>query len=87
MLIVSMVHSAYELNYLIPNIELLLYRMFCSPINTREARKGKDKDDLLMGNIFAEKNVSMTNSGYRSLLETLALEPKKKHYKKIVKHI
>jgi hypothetical protein len=44
LLITSMVNSAFELNTLIPNIELLFYRMFCSPITTKQERKGKDKD-------------------------------------------
>lgn len=53
MLLVSMIHQSYELNQDIPNIQLLLYKMFCSPILTKEERKNYDGDDLLFGNIFA----------------------------------
>lgn len=53
LLIVSMINSAYELNNLIPNIEMVFYKIFCSPITTKEERKGADKDDPLRGNIFA----------------------------------
>lgn len=79
-----MVNSAYELNSLIPNIELLFYKIFCSPITTKEERKDKDNDYPLFGNIFAQKKVGLTFFGYKSLLETLILHPKKKHFKKIV---
>jgi len=33
-LLLAMVHQAYELNQHIPNIELVLYKIFCSPIST-----------------------------------------------------
>lgn len=80
-----MLSQAYELNNLIPNVDKIFYRMFCSPLTTKESRKGKDNgDDILLGNIFADKKVSVTNLGYKSLLETLILDPKKKHYKKVV---
>ena len=80
-----MLSQAYELNNLIPNVDKIFYRMFCSPLTTKELRKGKDNgDDILLGNIFADKKVSVTNLGYKSLLETLILDPKKKHYKKVV---
>lgn len=82
-----MINSAYELNYLIPNIELLFYKIFCSPISTLEERQGNDKEDLLVGNIFAKKKVGLTYFGYKSLLETLVLEPKKKHFKKVIAHL
>lgn len=52
-LIISLVNSAYELNNLIPNSEKLFYRIFCSPITTKDARKDKDKENVLEGNIFA----------------------------------
>lgn len=82
-----MTNSAYELNSLIPNIELLFYNIFCSPLTTKEDRKGNDLDTPLYGNIFADKKVGLTYFGYRSLLETLTLKPKKKHFKKIVEHL
>lgn len=31
-----MIYQNYELNALIPNIELLMYKMFFSPISTEE---------------------------------------------------
>ena len=52
-LIISLVNSSYELNSLIPNVEMLFYRMFCSPLATKEDRAGKDHENILYGNIFA----------------------------------
>lgn len=85
LVILAMVTQAYELNQLIPNIEMVFYRMFCSPITTKEQRK--NNEDILHGNIFAEKGISLTYFGYKSLLETLQLFPKKKHFKKVVAHL
>ncbi len=87
LLIISMVNSSYELNNLIPNIELLFYKIFCSPITTKEQRKDKESENILFGNIFADKDVSLTFFGYKSLLETLMLYPKKKHFKKVVNYL
>lgn len=39
-LIVALVTSSYELNGLIPNAEHLFYRLFCSPVSTKEERAG-----------------------------------------------
>lgn len=87
-LIVSMLAQAYELNSLIPNVDLLFYKIFTSPISTREQRAGQDKDEnLLVGNIFADKQVPLSYFGYKSLLETLIISPKKKHFKKVVSYI
>ncbi|CDW78620.1 UNKNOWN [Stylonychia lemnae] len=88
-LIIAMISQAYELNNLIPNIELLFYKMFMSPITTKDLRKdGQDEgENILIGNIFAQKRVPLTYFGYKSILETLALHPKKKHFKKVVKHL
>jgi len=66
---------------------MVFYRMFCSPITTKEQRKNNDNGNILYGNIFAEKEVSLTYFGYKSLLETLLLFPKKKHFKKVVAHL
>ena len=79
-----MVNSTYEVNSLIPNIELLFYKIFCSPLTTKEERKGKDREQVLLGNLFAQKKVALTWFGYRSLLETLVLNPKKKQFKKVI---
>lgn len=54
-LIISLVNSSYELNSLIPNAEKLFYQIFCSPLTTKEERAGKDKENILLGNIFAQK--------------------------------
>lgn len=35
-MIVSMLSQAYELNALIPNVDLLFYKIFTSPISTKE---------------------------------------------------
>ena len=34
----AMISQAYELNEFIPNIELLIYKIFFSPITTKEER-------------------------------------------------
>ena len=82
-----MINSAYEINDIIPNIELMFYKIFCSPITTKEVRKAQDKDDILAGNLFAVEGVKLPNQAYTSLLQTVALFPKKKHFKKIIEHI
>jgi len=79
-----MISQAYILNEFIPNIELLMYKMFCSPIITKEQRKEmNDKVNLLSGNIFGDKQMSMHPDVYKSLLETLTIRPNKKHFKKV----
>mmetsp|Transcript_47739 Transcript_47739/g.34998 ORF Transcript_47739/g.34998 Transcript_47739/m.34998 type:complete len:164 (+) Transcript_47739:2174-2665(+) len=82
-----MVTQAYELNHLIPNCEMIIYKMFCSPLCTKELRDKKDRKEVLLGNIFAEKGVQLGPIVFRSLLETLYLYPKKKHFKKIVQYL
>lgn len=77
-----MVHSAYELNDLIPNIELLLYKIFMSPQINKEQRQ--NSDDLLEGNLFTQKGTDLDNDVYKSFLETIALNSKKKHFKKLI---
>ena len=84
-LLLAMIHQSYELNKYIPNIELLLYKMFCSPISTKEERKGEK--DLLIGNIFAQKGLQLPIDVYTSLLQTVTVLPKKKHFKKIVDYL
>ena len=37
-LLISMIKQRYELNEVIPNVELLLYKMFFSPLATRDSR-------------------------------------------------
>jgi hypothetical protein len=82
LLALSMINSAYELNDIIPNIELMFYNIFCSPLITKEQRKGKE--DLLEGNLFTLPQMNLGSAVYKSLLETVALHPKKKHFKKII---
>lgn len=86
-LVLSMINSAYQLNHIIPNVELVFYKIFCSPISTKAIRKEQESTDLLAGNIFAQEGLNLGPSVYRSLLETVALHPKKKHFKKIVQHM
>lgn len=81
----AIINSAYQLNDMIPNIELMFYRIFTSPIMTKEIRQGNE--DLMEGNIFARDGINLGSAVYRSLLETVALHPKKKHYKKIIQHM
>ena len=62
--------------------------MFFSPITTRAERaNGADREDLLLGNLFAGRQMRMHGEIYNSLLMTLSLNPKKKHYKKIVEYL
>lgn len=86
--ILSILNSTYELNSSIPNIELMFFKMFVSPLSTKSQRKRNDKDDLLIGNIFNDlQDFKMPKQAYISLLQTVALQPKKKHYKKIVQYV
>lgn len=87
MLILAMINQAYELNDIIPNIELVFYKTFCSPLITKDIRKENDKDNLLAGNIYTNKDLTLPMDAYRSLLQTVSLNPKKKHFKKILQHL
>ena len=88
MLILSMINSVYELNDIIPNIELIFFKMFTSPITTKALRKQNDGDDLLVGNLFHNTNFGkMPEQAYISLLQSAALQPKKKHFKKIIQYM
>ena len=53
-----------------------------SPIYTEKERK--ESNNILAGNLFDWK---LTTLGYESLLQTLALKPKKKHLKKLIAHM
>ena len=55
----SMINSAYEINDKIPNIELMFFKIFCSPITTKEVRKEQDKDDILAGNLFTVDGIKL----------------------------
>jgi hypothetical protein len=54
-----MINSAYQLNHAIPNIELVFYKIFCSPITTKDIRKKEDEQDLLAGNLFAKEGIHL----------------------------
>ena len=82
-----MINSAYELNDIIPNIEFTFYKMFTSPITTKRLRSKSDKSDLLAGNLFHDNGMQMPDQGYISLLQSVALNSKKKHFKKILQYI
>jgi hypothetical protein len=71
------------LNAKIKNAEQMFFDIFTSPITTYTDRKGKE--DLLAGNLFSKTKFS--HLLYKSLLETAAVHPKKKHLKKIISHI
>lgn len=88
LLILSMINSAYELNDIIPNVEMVFYRMFVSPVSTYAERKQKDGEDLLAGNLFHDLDgFKMPKQAYVSLLQSVALNPKKKHFKKILQYL
>jgi hypothetical protein len=86
-MVFAMTLQAYELNDVIPNIELILFKMFVSPISTKSLRKLADKENILAGNMFDRPGLKLGSTVYRSLLETVALQPKKKHLKKIIQHM
>ena len=83
--IVAMLNQSYELNSMIPNVEYMFYKMFFSPLTTEDQRK--DNEDLLAGNLFAQKQMQIHPLIYKNLLETLTLKPKKKHFKKLIEYI
>lgn len=87
MLVLSLINSAYELNEIIPNAELVFFKMFTSPLSTKAQRKMGDGDDLLAGNLFSNTGFKMPKQAYMSLLHSVALRPKKKHYKKIIQYM
>ena len=64
---------------------MMFYKMFFSPITTAKERQGAT--DLLEGNIFAKDGINLPAQVYESLLETMILYPKKKHFKKVIQHI
>ena len=88
LLVLSMLHSTYEANESVPNLEQIFFRMFVSPITTKKERARADPDDLLAGNIFMGlEGFTMPTDAYYSLLESVALSPKKKHFKKILQYL
>lgn len=58
--------------------------MFCSPKINKEERAELEKADLLAGNIF---KTSVSTIGYKSLLHSVLIKGKKKHFKKILQHM
>lgn len=83
--IIAMLNQSYELNSMIPNVEYMFYKIFFSPLTTEDQRK--DNEDLLAGNLFAQKQMQIHPLIYKNLLETLTLKPKKKHFKKLIEYI
>ena len=82
--VASFISNAYQLNSWIPNAHMMLYKMFWSPKINEKERKDLEKKDLLAGNLF---NNHMSTIGYRSLLHSVLLTGKKKHFKKIIEHM
>ena len=80
----AIVNSGQETIQEISNLDMTFYKMFMSPITTLEQRKRDQQKDLLAGNLFCNPDFDMPNEGYLSLLETIALKPKKKHLKKVI---
>lgn len=85
LLCIAMINSAYELNSVIPNIELVFAKLFFAPISTKEQRK--NAEDVLEGNLFLQDGLDLSPQVYKSLLETLMIMPKKKSLKKIIQHM
>ncbi|CAI2365840.1 unnamed protein product [Moneuplotes crassus] len=82
--VISFLANALELNNWIENTHILFYKIFCTPKINKEERKESEKENLLSGNLF---KTSISSYGYRSLLHSVLLKGKKKHFKKIIKHI
>lgn len=53
MFIIALINQSYQLNQHIPNVEMIVYKMFFSPLTTESERQGNS--DLLAGNLFAQK--------------------------------
>lgn len=91
MFLIALVSHAFEINEAIPNAEMLFYKMFQTPITTREeeSENSQVKHDILDGRVFEfdKKLCPLSNQLYRSLLETAALHPKKKFYKRIIAYL
>lgn len=84
-ILLSMCNKYYEVNQYVKNPEMVLYKMFMSPIINKEQREQYEADeDYISGNIF---KCSMRSVGYQSILETLQLTGKKKHLKKVIAHM
>lgn len=59
-----------------------------NPITTAEAKQlSQDKENILSGNLFADKRVSLGSDAYKSMCETMTLRPKKKNLKKLIEYI
>mmetsp|Transcript_4313 Transcript_4313/g.7289 ORF Transcript_4313/g.7289 Transcript_4313/m.7289 type:complete len:464 (-) Transcript_4313:184-1575(-) len=98
MFLIAMIEMAYKLNQIIPNPELQIYNIFSSPLLTFSTRKSERNsrleresldvgDKILMGNLFVQNKIPLRAPIYHSLLETLTVRPKKKHYKKLVEYL
>ena len=81
---------------MIPNSSQVLYNIFFTPLNTKNQRRIETEEGVqhldtgsnsLLGNLFAEKHMSLHPVLYDNLIETLTLHPKKKHYKKLINFI
>ena len=83
----SLINSAYEINDFVPNAEQMFFNIFVSPVTTKKMRKGTDSEDLLVGNLFKQNDLVLPKQIYKSLIETVALKPNKRHYKRIIEHI
>lgn len=91
MFLIALISHAFEINHSIPNAELLFYKMFQTPLTTHETEDENSliKKDLLDGRVFEfdKKLCPLGNQLYRSLLETNAIHPKKKHFKRIIAYL
>ena len=63
----------------------MFYKIFFSPLTTEDERK--ESSNLLAGNLFAAKEMQIHPLIYKNLLESLTLQPKKKHFKKFIEYI
>lgn len=63
----------------------MFFNLFTSPITTYNLRKDEESKDILAGNLFTK--IGLGNRLYKSLLQTVAVNPKKKHIKKIISHM
>ena len=79
-----MVQNVFKLNSTIMNPEFVLYQVFMSPLTTKADRKQNDSEDILAGNIF---DCKLPLRVYLSLIRTLRLTGKKKHFKKLWAHM
>lgn len=93
--ILAFINQSYEINEHIPNASGFFYRIFQTPLTRPALTPGevpsryRNENELLQNRVFKinGRNIPLGSALYLNLLETAALYPKKKHYKRIIAYI